>query len=135
VYTEYFQAQLKLSKGRRDLVMDSIGITNGCIDFLQQAPFYPQFAINNTYDLQAIPPSMAEEATVNVTKPGGCRDLLIRCRTLADQGDAGFRGDNATVNQACVEATEFCLSYVLGAYDAFSNVLFSIFPSCFLAPL
>jgi Serine carboxypeptidase len=126
VYTEYFQAQLKLTRGRRDLVMHSIGITNGCIDVLQQAPFFPQFAINNTYDLQAIPTSVAEEAAANFTKPAGCRDLLIRCRTLADQGDSGFRGDNLTINQACVEATSFCLPYVLRAYDDFSNVLYSI---------
>jgi hypothetical protein len=126
VYAEYFQAQLKLTSGRRDLVMDSIGITNGCIDVLQQAPFFPQFAINNTYDLQAIPTSVAEEAAANFTKPAGCRDLLIRCRTLADQGDSGFRGDNLTINQACVEATSFCLPYVLRAYDDFSNVLYSI---------
>lgn len=87
----YFQQQLKLRKsarfydGRTDFIFDTIGITNGCFDLLIQAPLYPHFAYNNTYGLQAISAAVAEAASLNFTKPGGCRDLMVQCRSLGEQ--------------------------------------------------
>jgi Serine carboxypeptidase len=132
-YIAYFQEQLKLSSAARgkspisDLTFDTLGITNGCIDMMFQAPSYPQMAVNNTYALEAIPPSVAEEAATNHTKSGGCRDLIQQCRALGEQGDPQQLGSNATVNEACAGATQFCATFVLGAYDALSNVRFPPF--------
>src|SRR5438046_2483168 len=35
----------------------SLGIINGCVDDLIQAPYYPVMAVNNTYSLTAINPT------------------------------------------------------------------------------
>lgn len=34
--------------------MDTLGIINGIIDEQIQAPYYPEFAVNNTYGIKAI---------------------------------------------------------------------------------
>jgi hypothetical protein len=128
---DYFGQQLALKRSapkpekgyaHNDFTLDTIGVTNGCIDMIHQGPLYPQFAYNNTYGFEAIPKVVYEEASANFTKPGGCRDLILRCRELGKIGDPGFVGNNETVNEACVDATKYCSAYVLGAYDALSNV-------------
>ena len=79
-YIAYFQEQFKLSSAARgkspisDLSFDTLGTINGCIYMMFQAPSYPQMTVNNTYALEAIPPSIAEEAATNHTKSGRCRD-------------------------------------------------------------
>ena len=35
------------------LIMDSLGIINGIIDASIQMPYYPEFAVNNTYGIKA----------------------------------------------------------------------------------
>jgi hypothetical protein len=102
--------------------MSTLGITNGCTDMLFQAPLYPVYAYNNTYNLQTIPTSVFKEAADNFTKPGGCRELILQCRALAAQGDPEYGGANATVNEACVGATGFCAAFVQGAYTDVSGV-------------
>jgi Serine carboxypeptidase len=101
-----------------------VGITNGCIDALAQGSAYPEFAFNNTYGIQAIPQDIYEAAKLNFTKPGGCVDLINACRDAAAVGDPLEYGSNATVNQICVEATEYCFGVVQGAYTTYSNVSF-----------
>ena len=90
-YSAYFQQQnQKIANGTtkgRTIKVDTIGITNGCTDFLVQGPFYPIYAVNNTYDIQTIPESVADEALQNFTAPGGCRDLILQCRQAAAFGD------------------------------------------------
>lgn len=34
--------------------MDTLGIINGIIDEQIQAPYYPEFAVNNTYGIKSI---------------------------------------------------------------------------------
>ena len=122
----YFQKQnVRIAngelKGSHILQLDTLGMTNGCVDGLYQSYWYPDMAYNNTYDLQVIPLDVYEEAKTNFTKPGGCRDLILRCRELGAMYDPDQLANNATVNNACLNAEDYCSTYVQGAYDAHSN--------------
>lgn len=78
-------------------------------------------AYNNTYGLEAINQTTYEYAAESFTKPGGCRDQALTCRTLAAVGDPKDYGDNATVNDACATAFN-CLVVEVQAPYAISNV-------------
>jgi hypothetical protein len=122
----YFQKQnQKIKSGQlkgQMLHLDTLGTTNGATDMLYQIRSYPEFAYNNTYGKQWIPKAAYEESLQNLTKAGGCYDLIRQCRALATIGDAGFSNSNATVNLACARATQNCASNVIGAYDVYSGV-------------
>jgi hypothetical protein len=105
----------------RPLHLDTLGLTNGCIDSKIEGPFYPEYAFNNTYGLQTIPEDKYLEAKTNLTKEGGCFDLVDQCRLLA-ASDPDNTGTNETVNAACALATQYCFQFVQGAYTEFSGV-------------
>ncbi|OAP60446.1 hypothetical protein AYL99_05448 [Fonsecaea erecta] len=104
----------------KNLTLDTLGITNGCIDFEYSMQGYPQFAYNNTYDVHFIPEGVYKEAMDNITKPQGCMDLMKTCRALGQMGDPQFNGNNQTVNEACMQATELCFG-IMSAFDALNN--------------
>ncbi|KAK2760863.1 hypothetical protein FQN54_002103 [Arachnomyces sp. PD_36] len=103
------------------LNLDTLGITNGCLDIKSEAPMYLQLANNNTYGIKTIPDEVFQEASNNLTKPGGCNDLLDACREAQALGDPGNLGINSTVNELCAGATEYCWTYVQGAYVEYSG--------------
>lgn len=126
---EYFQSQnKKLESGvlngthAKPLHLDTLGLTNACIDLQIEAPFYPEYAFNNTYGLQTIPEEVYVQALNNLTKTGGCQDLIDECRSLTASSDPENVGANEQVNTACSKATEYCFNYVQGAYMALSGV-------------
>ncbi|OCT51282.1 Carboxypeptidase S1 B [Cladophialophora carrionii] len=86
--------------------LDTLGIINGCIDTLVQEPSYPEMAFNNTYDIQAINRTVYDATLARFTEPGGVRELIETCRTLAAEGDPENQGNNATVNEACAAAND-----------------------------
>ncbi|KIY01041.1 uncharacterized protein Z520_03707 [Fonsecaea multimorphosa CBS 102226] len=104
----------------KNLTLDTLGITNGCIDMEYSMPGYPQFAYNNTYGVHFIPEAVYKEAMDNITKPKGCMDLMNTCRSLGQTGDPDFNGNNQTVNSACMAASESC-SGIMSAFDALNN--------------
>lgn len=125
----YFQSQnQKIKNGTLNSIhakylhLDTLGITNGCIDSKIEAPFYPEYAFNNTYRLQAIPEDVYLEARNNLTKEGGCYDMIDQCRELAAVYDSENIGTNDTVNEVCATATQYCFAYVQGAYTEVSDV-------------
>lgn len=101
--------------------LDTLGILNGCVDLLTQAPYYPQMAYNNTYGLETINKTSFEGAMHAWSKPNGCRDRILECRRLAAQGDPGMTGQNATANKVCRQASSFCSGKVEGAYTSNSG--------------
>jgi carboxypeptidase C (cathepsin A) len=106
---------------RKDMVVDTLGLTNGCIDFEQALPGFPEYAYNNTYGVQFLSEAQYNAAMDNLTSPGGALDLIKTCRTLGLAGDPQFFGNNETVNKVCGEA--FVQGYaVIGASDALNNV-------------
>ncbi|KAL2833105.1 Alpha/Beta hydrolase protein [Aspergillus pseudoustus] len=101
--------------------LDTLGIINGCVDLLVQAPSYPNMAYNNTYRIEAINETVYEAAMEAWSKPGGCKDLITECRRLASEGDPHMYGNNKTVNDACREADSYCGNNVEGPYILYSG--------------
>jgi hypothetical protein len=127
----YFQSQnkkiesgsLKGSRAKR-LNLDTLGITNGCVDSEIEGPLYPEYAFNNTYGFQLYPEEVYLDLKNNVTS---CLGLVEQCRTLAAY-DPENLGTNDTINAACAGATLYCYQYVQAAY-ALSGVCCTTTPS------
>ncbi|KAL8700597.1 MAG: hypothetical protein Q9201_005361 [Fulgogasparrea decipioides] len=97
--------------------LDTLGIVNGCIDLLTHEPTYPEFAYNNTYGIQAINQTLYQQALDNFNRPDtGCKALILECQALAAEGDPNAIGNNATVNQACIAANNYCGNEVEAQY-------------------
>ena len=96
--------------------LDTLGIINGCIDVLTQALSFPTFAYNNTYGIQAINESLYLQAISDFYTPGGCRDQIVTCQSLAAEYDPDFTGNNDTVNQACIIASICQNNLIEGGY-------------------
>ncbi|KAL3425952.1 serine carboxypeptidase [Phlyctema vagabunda] len=96
--------------------LQSLGIVNGCVDDLIQAPFYPVMANSNSFGFTAINPTRAKLANASFYAPGGCQDQIIRCRAAVDAQDPEDNGDVAVVNSMCSAAYSNCLSNVLEPY-------------------
>ncbi|KAF7175275.1 hypothetical protein CNMCM7691_007315 [Aspergillus felis] len=125
--TAFFQEQNgKIERGMLPdeyhyIHLDTLGIINGCVDLLTQAPFYLDMAYNNTYGIEAINKTVYERAMNAWSKPGGCKDLIVECRELAAEGDPSMSGRNETVNTACRKANDYCNNQVEGPYALFSG--------------
>ncbi|KAI5779171.1 Alpha/Beta hydrolase protein [Geopyxis carbonaria] len=104
-----------------ELHLHTLGIVNGCVDLLTQAPSYPEFAYNNTYGIQAINETMYDGAIDALERPGGCRDQIMDCRRLAAALDPDDDGAVARVNAVCAAADSTCTTAVEGPYLASSN--------------
>lgn len=101
-------------------------IDDACsIDILTQEPFYPEFAYNNTYGIQAVNETIYRQALDNFYKPGGCRDRIIKCQDLAAKLDSDDSGDSNDVNAACRDADQFCWTNVEGLYLRYGDVRYN----------
>lgn len=113
------------ARGHKDagfhIGIDSVGIINGVVDLAIQAPFYPKFAINNTYGIKTISDEAAAFATQRMIQPGGCADQAAACREMQQRYDVENRGTNASVNGVCAAAFAFCWANVYGVYEAVSG--------------
>lgn len=98
------------------LHLDTLMIINGCIDRPTQWPSYPHIAFNNTYGIEAVNASIHQQMLDALYKDGGCLDQIADCRALIPEYDPGNIGINATVNQICADAEDYCSTYVRGPY-------------------
>ncbi|KAK1760501.1 putative carboxypeptidase [Echria macrotheca] len=101
--------------------VDSVGILSGVVDLVIQAPYYPVFAVNNTYGIHAITDEQAAFAEQSMVEPGGCADRAETCQALQREYDPLNTGRNESVNAVCVDAFDFCWEKVYGVYEAFSG--------------
>lgn len=102
--------------------LDTLGIVNGCIDFLTGELSFPEMAFNNTYGIQAINETLYKQAVDNFNRPDtGCKDLILKCQSLADQLDPSAYGNVSRVNSACAKASDSCLDQVDGQYVSSSG--------------
>lgn len=108
----------------KNITVDAVGITNGCVDIQSALLGYPDFAYNNTYGIRFGTEALYEEALANATGPGGCSDLIGECRALAELSDPDYTGSNATVNELCMEAFAFCELYVVASFPELDQVSF-----------
>ena len=102
--------------------LDTLGIINGCVDLLTQAPTYPEFAHKNPYGIEAINKTVYEAAMAELNKPEtGCKDLVIACQQGIQESDASLTAANDTVNEVCSAAAEVCRGKVEGPYGELSG--------------
>ena len=100
------------------LLVDTVGIINGYIDVVTQYTHNVEFAVNNTYGIQAYGESVATATSASLAEPGGCVDQVAGCQRLQLQYDPANRGTNQSVNEACLSAFVFCESAIDGPYMA-----------------
>lgn len=91
-----------------EIKLSSVGIINGLIDELIQAPFWPKFAYNNSYGIQLIDQTAQLNAMGDFTSSGGCKDLIQQCRDSIDSLDPQGEGDEAPTNKLCSDAKQAC---------------------------
>lgn len=101
--------------------MKTLGLTNACVDQLVSGSTYPEMSYNNTYGVHFIPESFYEGELHNFSKPNGCIDLIKNCRALGEAGDPDWTRANATVNAACILATQWCTEYVVAGLIEVTN--------------
>lgn len=94
----------------------SLGIMQGCIDDLVQGRFYPIFANNNTYGVQALSLIDQQTAASSYLSVDGCQEQIQACRNAVDSQDLGDLGDVVVVNQICKRAQTTCNDNVIGPY-------------------
>jgi len=104
------------TNGTLEIRLKSVGILQGCIDDWVQARYYPLFAYNNTYGIQAISLTDQQTAANSFLSANGCQQQIQSCRTAASAMDPQDDGDVATVNQICQSAQTNCNSQIQGPY-------------------
>ena len=82
---------------------------------------YPHMAFNNTYGLALVTQEVYDQTLDIITRPGGVQDQILTCRSQGAEGDPLELGNNATVNEACVNATNLAYTEIQGVF-ASSNV-------------
>ena len=96
--------------------LTSLGIMQGCVDDLVQGRFYPIFANDNTYGVQALSLTDQQTAASSFLSVDGCQEQIQACRNAVVSQDLGDLGDVAVVNQICKRAQTTCNDNVIGPY-------------------
>lgn len=78
-----------------------------------QAPYYPEFAVNNTYGIKAINDTIYTQMKTAYSRPGGCKDQIAACRDSDRSTLAG--------QQICSRATTFCRNNVESPYYTYGG--------------
>ncbi|KAI1504824.1 Alpha/Beta hydrolase protein [Biscogniauxia marginata] len=109
-----------------EIHLAALGIVNGCVDDLIQAPYYPTMAVNNTYGLKAINSIRAGLANASFYRDGGCRDLITECRAVVSLQDPNNTGSVADVNSICQSAYHSCTDNVMLPYTDAGRSVYDI---------
>ncbi|KAK3113621.1 hypothetical protein LTR53_008922 [Teratosphaeriaceae sp. CCFEE 6253] len=116
-FYEYFSEQnAMIGNGSIDgcpLTMDTLGIGNGIIDELIQAPYYPEFTQHNSYGIQLVNESIYNFMKVAYYIDGGCRDQVLECAEADVSTDEG--------KLICSQATNFCRGFVEEPYYSYGG--------------
>ena len=122
-FATFWEQQNKLRKAGSfsnnktlEIRLASLGIMQGCLDDLVQGPFYPIFANNNTYGIQALSLTDQQTAASSFLSANGCQQLIQSCRNAVASQDPADEGDVATVNQICKTAETTCNNDVIGPF-------------------
>ncbi|OJD25890.1 hypothetical protein ACJ73_02741 [Blastomyces percursus] len=99
-----------------EINLQSVGILQGCIDDLIQEPFYPIFAYNNTYGIQAISRAEMDASLAAFEKTDGCKDRITSCRSKAQYLDPAGDGDVDAVNVLCLAAMYTCYNDIFSLF-------------------
>ncbi|CZR50976.1 related to carboxypeptidase [Phialocephala subalpina] len=90
------------------LNFNSLGVGNGIINEAIQSPYYPEFAVNNTYGIKAYNDTVYNHAKFALNMHGGCLDQVAGCAALnrTSLNDYGI----------CTEAENMCRDNVESPY-------------------
>ncbi|KAM0425682.1 hypothetical protein ACHAPT_008929 [Fusarium lateritium] len=125
VFSSYFVDQNKvIEKGNHPVANSTIlnlvtvGLLNAMVDVRSMALGFPDFALNNTYDLPTYPEEIAEMVLGNITIPEvGCIAMVDKCRAAVAKDDPESTGTNENTNDICVKAVEVCFGAITVAFD------------------
>ena len=95
------------------LVFDTLGIINGIISESIQAPYYPEFAVNNTYGIKAVNDTVYSYMKFATYMIDGCLDQCAACETVNRSTDVGM--------QTCFQATDMCRTNVESPYYSYGG--------------
>ncbi|KAI1416407.1 alpha/beta-hydrolase [Hypoxylon sp. FL1857] len=109
-----------------EIRLASVGIVNGCVDDLIQAPYYPIMATNNPYGFSAINSVRAGAANASFYISGGCRDLINQCRSAVSGQDPNNTGSISNVSSVCESAYNSCTTNVMLPYSDAGHSLYDI---------
>ncbi|RDL36781.1 Carboxypeptidase [Venustampulla echinocandica] len=116
-FFDYFYEQNELiangtSQGIQ-LNFNTLGIINGLIDEAIQVPYYPEFAVNNTYGIVAYNETVYNYAKFATHMIGGCLDQIESCRKTNRSALADFA--------ICTEAANLCRDNVESVYYSYGG--------------
>ncbi|KAI9708649.1 MAG: hypothetical protein M1820_003867 [Bogoriella megaspora] len=96
-----------------ELNFNTLGLGNAIIDEYIQAPYYPEFAVNNTYGIKAYNDTVYNYARFATYMPSGCLSQVAACRQV----------DKSTLSgqAVCTEAADMCRDNVEGVYYSFGG--------------
>ena len=106
--------------------LKSLGIINGWVDLLTQAPFHPRYAYQNSYGIEAISQLQQLNTLSAYRSANGCQQATLNCRALAGALDPLGNGNNAAVNEACSAAQYLCQTQVVGPYALSGRSIYDI---------
>ncbi|KAF2276669.1 carboxypeptidase S1 [Westerdykella ornata] len=132
------RARGEISNSTLEIQLASLGIINGMLDTLIQAPWWPKFAYENTYEIRAIDQTTELNILSDFRRSGGCNELVERCRGSMATLDPLGEGDEKDTNELCSKALQACRSLLAAAlapgrspYDI-RNEGVELFPGGFL---
>ena len=98
--------------------LTSLGIVQGCVDDLVQGRYYPIFANNNTYGIQALSITDQQTAANSFLNANGCQQQVQSCRDAVASLDPNNDGDVGSVNTICQNAQQSCTNTVIAPFMA-----------------
>ncbi|KAK4545869.1 hypothetical protein LTR36_002433 [Oleoguttula mirabilis] len=115
VFANYFMQQNELrdngsipSNSTLAIKLEAVGIMNGLVDDLVQDAYFPYFAYNNTYGIQAISQTSELNAIQDYTGADQCLDQIVNCRAAVNATDPEGYGDVMATNNICEQAQMTC---------------------------
>lgn len=138
-FAAYFVQQNEKIANSRDtfepIMLNTLGVINGCVDFLTQETADPDYAYNrNTFGVTAINKTQWTDAIEAFEKPNGCEHQVKTCLQLAAHLDPYMYGNDTLVNEVCFNTSTNCQAEVEAPYIFNSKRGFYDISHCNLDP-
>ncbi|KAB8302690.1 hypothetical protein EYC80_006052 [Monilinia laxa] len=115
-YKYFYDRNQEITNGTIEgiqLEFNTLGVGNGNIDEYIQAPFFPEFAVNNTYGIKAYNDTVYNYAKFALNMPNGCLGKINFCR--------GTNLTSLADHAICAQAVNMCRDNVEGVYYSFGD--------------